>query len=229
MQLENRFTVPVGVDRAWDVMLDVERVVPCFPGAAVTAVADDAIDGSVRIKLGPVLLHYAGTATFLEKDPVHRRAVLAARGSDRKGGGSAAATITATLQPLDDSATECVIVTDLDITGRPAQFGRGIMTEVGNRITAQFASNLSAMLGAADPRGAGPSAPPPTPSAPLSAASRPSVPASSTPEPAALDLLHLAGGSAAKRLLPVGAVCLGLAILLLARRCRAADRASRDS
>jgi carbon monoxide dehydrogenase subunit G len=212
MQLENRFTVPVDAARAWDVLLDVESVVPCFPGAAVSAVAGDTIDGSVRIKLGPVLLHYAGTATFVERDPVARRAVLTASGSDKKGGGSAAATITATLRAVDQSTTECVIVTDLDITGRPAQFGRGIMTEVGNRITAQFSANLSAMLSTpvADEVPA-----PATDPSPEVRALRPAPPRAE-----ALDLLQVAGGSAAKRLLPIVAVALGLLVVLWAKRRR---------
>lgn len=213
MQLENRFTVPVDADRAWNLLLDVERVVPCFPGAAVNGVAGDTIDGSVRIKLGPVLLHYAGTATFVERDPAARRAVLAASGNDRKGGGSAAATISATLRPAGSSATECVIVTDLDVTGRPAQFGRGIMTEVGNRITAQFAANLSAMLdppAAESPQRVEAADPSPTSGSPARQAGE------------ALDLLQVAAASAVKRLLPVAAAGLALLIVLWVRRGRAA-------
>lgn len=217
MQLENRFTIPVTIARAWEVMLDVERVVPCFPGAAVTSVSGDSIEGSVRIKFGPVLLHYAGTATFLEKDESAHRAVLTAQGSDRKGGGSAGATITAQLHEIDGGSTECIITTDLEITGRPAQFGRGIMSEVGNRITAQFASNLSAML----------SAPEAGPAASAASADKPQAtgrtqaqqPAGGTTaarvQPAghddALDVLRFAQGAALKRLAPV----LGAVLLLL--------------
>jgi carbon monoxide dehydrogenase subunit G len=235
MQLENRFTIPVTIARAWEVLLDVERVVPCFPGAAVTSVAGDSIEGSVRIKFGPVLLHYAGTATFLEKDEAAHRAVLTAQGSDRKGGGSAGATITAQLYEIDGASTECAITTDLEITGRPAQFGRGIMSEVGNRITAQFASNLSAMLtapeaasaaaagdgaaasaggaaagaaaGSDGPAAASTSGPAAGPAAASAAAPRPQ-PAQSDD---ALDVLKFAQGAALKRLAPV----LGAALLLL--------------
>jgi carbon monoxide dehydrogenase subunit G len=208
------------------VLLDVERVVPCFPGAAVTSVAGDSIEGSVRIKFGPVLLHYAGTATFLEKDEAAHRAVLTAQGSDRKGGGSAGATITAQLYEIDGGSTECVITTDLEITGRPAQFGRGIMSEVGNRITAQFARNLSAMLtapeaaspaadGAAAAAGDGAAASPAGPAAPASGPAGASPAAAPRPQPAhsddALDMLKFAQGAALKRLAPV----LGAALLLL--------------
>jgi carbon monoxide dehydrogenase subunit G len=219
MQLENRFTIPVTIARAWEVLLDVERVVPCFPGAAVTSVVGDLIEGSVRIKFGPVLLHYAGTATFLEKDEAAHRAVLTAQGSDRKGGGSAGATITAQLYEIDGASTECAITTDLEITGRPAQFGRGIMSEVGNRITAQFASNLSAMLTA--PEAASAAAGEAAAAADRAAASPAAGPAAASPaaaprpQPAqsddALDVLKFAQGAALKRLAPV----LGAALLLL--------------
>lgn len=222
MQLENRFTIPVTIERAWEVLLDVERVVPCFPGAAVTSVSGDSIDGSVRVKFGPVLLHYAGTATFQEKDEKAHRAVLTAEGSDRKGGGSAGATITAELHEVDGGSTECVITTDLEITGRPAQFGRGIMSEVGNRITAQFAANLSAMLtapdAAAQPAGEE-QAPRPTSG---TAAPRPQ---SASTDDDALDVLKFAQGAALKRLAPV----LAAAVLLLiwsALRGRGSRRAA---
>lgn len=232
MQLENRFTIPVEAGRAWDVLLDVRQVIPCFPGASVTAVEDDTIDGSVRIKLGPVLLHYAGTATFVEKDAAARRVVLSARGSDRKGGGSAAATITAGLRAVDDDSTECVIVTDLDITGRPAQFGRGIMTEVGNRITEQFAANLSTMLTSPNGRdphdadaadvadGHGPGA--------MGQAARFAHDESGRDSHGAdaLDLLHFARGAAVKRMAPViGA--LAAVILVVALRRHASTTATR--
>lgn len=223
MQLENRFTIPVTISRAWEVLLDVERVVPCFPGAAVTSVSGDSIEGSVRIKFGPVLLHYAGTATFLEKDEAAHRAVLTAQGSDRKGGGSAGATITAQLHEIDGGSTECVITTDLEITGRPAQFGRGIMSEVGNRITAQFASNLSTMLTAPEPAPVDAAAA--ASDAAASSATGPAAASAAGPKPApfaaprsqpagnddALDMLKFAQGAALKRLAPV----LGAALLLL--------------
>lgn len=217
MQLENRFTIPVTITRAWEVLLDVERVVPCFPGAAVTSVSDDSIEGSVRIKFGPVLLHYAGTATFLEKDETVHRAVLTAHGSDRKGGGSAGATITAQLSDVDGGSTECVITTDLEITGRPAQFGRGIMSEVGNRITAQFAKNLSAMLTAPGAASAGESQSVGDRKSQYPVGGNTSAGANAPgPKPAcneddALDMLKFAQGAALKRLAPV----LGAALLLM--------------
>lgn len=217
MQLENRFTIPVAIARAWEVLLDVERVVPCFPGAAVTSVSGDSIEGSVRVKFGPVLLHYAGTATFLEKDEKAHRAVLTAEGSDRKGGGSAGATITAELHEIDSGSTECVITTDLEITGRPAQFGRGIMSEVGNRITAQFAANLSDMLTAPDaaPKPAGGDQAPRS----ASGTAAPAAGQGGAPGPRptrinddALDVLKFAQGAALKRLVPVIAAALLLLV-----------------
>lgn len=217
MQLENRFTIPVPIDRAWEVLLDVERVIPCFPGAAVTSVSGDSIEGSVRMKLGPVLLHYTGTATFLEKDEKAHRAVLKAEGNDRKGGGSAGATITAELLDRDGQSTECVIVTDLEITGRPAQFGRGIMLEVGNRITAQFARNLSEMLTKPEEAASDGAASATTEASAVNGGGQEERPsgyrprAQSEDDDNALDVLKFAQGAALKRLLPI----LGAAFALL--------------
>ena len=138
MQLEHSFTVPVGIDEAWKVLLDIERIAPCMPGAALDSVDGDDFTGSVKVKLGPIRLTYKGKASFIEKDEAAHRAVIDARGRDARGNGTAAAKVTATLAE-QGGATAVQRLTDLDITGKPAQFGRGVMVDVGNKLIGQFA------------------------------------------------------------------------------------------
>lgn len=146
MQLENSFLVPVPVDDAWKVLLDIERIAPCMPGAALDSVEGDDFTGRVKVKLGPINLTYAGKASFIEKDEDNHKAVIDARGKDQRGNGTAAAVVTAQLRSEGD-ATRVDVLTDLNITGRPAQFGRGVMTDVGNKLLGQFADKLAAQLG----------------------------------------------------------------------------------
>jgi carbon monoxide dehydrogenase subunit G len=152
VQLENSFTVPVPVDEAWRVLLDIERIAPCMPGAALDSVTGDDFTGRVKVKLGPINLTYQGKASFVEKDEAVHRAVIDAKGKDQRGNGTAAATITAQLA-AEGSTTRVHVLTDLNITGRPAQFGRGVMTDVGNKLLGQFADKLAAQLGAGDAQG----------------------------------------------------------------------------
>ncbi|MCZ2821629.1 SRPBCC domain-containing protein [Modestobacter sp. VKM Ac-2977] len=152
MQLENAFTVPVPIDEAWRVLLDIERIAPCMPGAALDSVTGDDFTGRVKVKLGPIALTYQGKASFVEKDEAAHRAVIDARGKDQRGNGTAAAVITATLAAEGDT-TRVDVLTDLNITGRPAQFGRGVMTDVGNKLLGQFADKLSAQLASGDAEG----------------------------------------------------------------------------
>ena len=152
MQLENSFTVPVPVDEAWRVLLDIERIAPCMPGAALDSVEGDDFTGRVKVKLGPINLTYQGKASFIEKDEAAHRAVIDARGKDQRGNGTAAATVTAQLRAEGD-VTRVDVLTDLNITGRPAQFGRGVMTDVGNKLLGQFADKLASQLGEGDAQG----------------------------------------------------------------------------
>lgn len=152
MQLENSFTVPVPIDEAWRVLLDIERIAPCMPGAALDSVTGDDFTGRVKVKLGPINLTYQGKASFIEKDEAAHRAVIDARGKDQRGNGTAAAVVTATLA-AEGSTTRVDVLTDLNITGRPAQFGRGVMTDVGNKLLGQFADKLAAQLGEGDAQG----------------------------------------------------------------------------
>jgi carbon monoxide dehydrogenase subunit G len=148
MQLEHSFTVPVGVDQAWATLLDIEQIAPCMPGATIDSVTGDDFTGSVKVKLGPIGLTYRGDASFTEKDETSHRAVILASGKDSRGNGTAKATVTATLHGQGDS-TEVTVVTDLAITGKPAQFGRGVMVDVGNKLIGQFADCLAGKLSAA--------------------------------------------------------------------------------
>jgi carbon monoxide dehydrogenase subunit G len=152
VQLENSFTVPVPVDEAWRVLLDIERIAPCMPGAALDSVNGDDFTGRVKVKLGPINLTYQGKASFVEKDEAAHRAVIDAKGKDQRGNGTAAATVTANLK-AEGSITRVDVLTDLNITGRPAQFGRGVMTDVGNKLLGQFADKLAAQLGEGDAQG----------------------------------------------------------------------------
>jgi carbon monoxide dehydrogenase subunit G len=178
VQLENRFTVPVPVDQAWQVLTDIEQVAPCMPGAALDSVNGDEFTGRVKVKLGPINLTYQGHASFVEKDPQAYRAIIDARGKDQRGNGTAAAVITASLTAQGDT-TVVNVLTDLNITGRPAQFGRGVMTDVGNKLLGQFADKLAAQLGAGGPVGAG------TEAAPEKAAPEKAAPEKAAPEKAA--------------------------------------------
>jgi carbon monoxide dehydrogenase subunit G len=218
MKLEQEFTIPLDVARAWEVLLDVEHIAPCFPGAVVTSVEGDTVKGTVKVKLGPVLLTYSGIAEFKERDAEHRRVVIDAKGTDVKGNGSASAQVTAVLQAVTDSSTKCCIVTDLNITGRPAQFGRGMMLEIGNKILGQFSDNLATNLAAeakpVDARHPTTITQPPGQSQDLTAGHRLRAdPALQDVE--ALDLLKAARGAALRRLVPVAAVALAACAVII--------------
>ncbi|MBE7187225.1 SRPBCC family protein [Jatrophihabitans endophyticus] len=176
MNLEHSFTVPVGIDEAWKILLDIETVGPCMPGASIDSVDGDDFTGTVKVKLGPIGLTYKGKASFVEKDESAHRAVIDARGRDSRGNGTAAAKVTATLSEADGRTT-VQVDTDLDITGKPAQFGRGVMEDVGARLITQFADNLSQVI-SADPAPSEPAASEPA------AAATPATPARKrTPRP----------------------------------------------
>ena len=145
MKLEHSFTVPADIDTVWEAVLDPERVAPCMPGATLTEVDGDNFKGSVKVKLGPISLLYKGSGEFLSKDADSRTVVIKASGKDARGNGTAAATVTVTLSP-DGPATLGSVRTDLSITGKPAQFGRGLIAEVGGKILDSFATCLASKL-----------------------------------------------------------------------------------
>ncbi|WP_432987675.1 SRPBCC family protein [Dactylosporangium sp. CA-233914] len=145
MQLENSFTVPVPVEQAWTVLLDIERIAPCMPGATLTSVDGDDFTGTVKVKLGPVSLTFKGAGRFAERDEAARRVVISANGADSRGGGTARATVTAALV-ADGDATRVDVSTDLEVTGKAAQFGRGLIADVSGRLIGQFADCLAGKL-----------------------------------------------------------------------------------
>ena len=146
MELTHSFTVPTSVDDAWALFMDLERVGGCFPGATVTEVTDDGFSGTVKVKVGPISLLYTGSGSFVAKDDQGHRAVIEAKGKDRRGNGTAGATVTIQLSP-DGSGTRADVVTDLAVTGKPAQFGRGVMQDVSDKLLGQFIACIEQRLG----------------------------------------------------------------------------------
>jgi carbon monoxide dehydrogenase subunit G len=187
MELTHRFTVPIGVEETWAHFNDIAAVAECFPGAQVTDADEESFSGSVKVKLGPIALQYNGSGTFVEKDPEAHRFVVDAKGKDKRGNGTAGATVTVTMTDAGGS-TDVSVETDLAITGKPAQFGRGVMQDVSDKLLGQFVSCLEQRLApapepspaaaapepaaqgsgepVADEAAAAPPAPPPPPSAP---------------------------------------------------------------
>ena len=155
MELTHQFTVPASIDVAWAAFNDLERIAPCFPGASLTSYDGEAFDGLVKVKLGPISLQYTGTGRFVERDEAAHRAVIEAKGKDKRGNGTAAANITATLTSSGEDATDVTVQTDLNITGKRAQFGRGVMQDVSDKLLGQFASCLETKLGPDAPAAVG--------------------------------------------------------------------------
>jgi carbon monoxide dehydrogenase subunit G len=155
LKLENEFTVPAGIDDAWSVLLDVERVAPCLPGAAVEPGAgeDGAYNGTMTVKIGPITARYKGTVRVLEADEANRRAVMRAQAKDARGQGTAAATITSTMDETSDG-THVKVVTDMRVTGPAAQFGRGVMQDVSAKMMRQFADCLAREMSGPTPAAA---------------------------------------------------------------------------
>jgi uncharacterized protein len=159
MELDNSFTVPVPPDQAWDVLLDVKRIAPCMPGATVDEVDGDVVNGRIKVKVGPVSLTYKGTAKFIERDPEAHVVVLEAAGKETRGAGTASATVRASMAPdASGNGTDVTMHTSMNVTGRPAQFGRGVMVEVGGKLVEQFAANLAKLIvgGEGPAEGSGP-------------------------------------------------------------------------
>lgn len=204
MELVHDFSVPVPADRAFELLVDVEKIAPCLPGAAVTSVDGDTFEGGMKIKLGPISMTFKGDGELVEKDATARRAVIQAQGRDAKGNGGAQATVTATLAERD-GATDVHVVTDLNVTGKAAQFGGGVMKDVSNRMLAQFADNLSQLIqsgatgepgprtGAAAPVNGTPHTHPATSSTPASAAPSASTSTAPTFTPSGGDGLDVMG------------------------------------
>ena len=206
MQLEHQLSVPAPIDEVWPALLDPERVAPCVPGATLTGVEGDSFTGTVKVKVGPITLLYKGTGTFTETDEQARRAVLKASAKDTRGNGTVSATVTLTLT-AEGERTSGVVATDLSITGKPAQFGRGMIADVGGKIIEQFSACLSEKLAVAP------------------AASEAAQAAAPVQETEPLDLVQYARSSALKRVGPlVGVAMLVLIIGAWVRRVRSRSR-----
>ena len=228
MELEHSFTVPVPVDQAWDVLLDVEQVAPCMPGATLDSVDGDEIKGRIKVKVGPISITYAGTARFTERDRDAGVVTLEASGKETRGSGTAAATVRSELHG-QDGQTEVTVHTSLNVTGRPAQFGRGVMADVSAKLIGIFATNLADMLTAGNGSAPDPAGPDPAVQAAADAngAASASVPASATPAAVpvssedSLNLLKVAGLPVLKRIAaPAGALLAVLGAVLIWRRRR---------
>jgi carbon monoxide dehydrogenase subunit G len=146
MELVNEFVVNKPVEQAWPILTDVERIAPCMPGAQLTEIEGDVYRGLVKVKVGPIQAQFKGQATFLELEDEQHRAVLKADGRDTGGKGNASARITARLEAVDATSSRCSVHTDLDINGKVAQFGRGVLPEISKKLIDQFASNLNTMI-----------------------------------------------------------------------------------
>ena len=235
MELINEFDVSVPVDTAWAVLTDVERIAPCLPGAQLQEIEGDEYRGIVKVKVGPIQAQYKGKATFVERDDVAHRAVLEAAGRDTRGQGNASATIKAQLVPAGDG-THVTVTTDLTVTGKVAQFGRGVMADVSAKLLGQFVDNLeqtvlagdvsASVAPTAEPAPAPEAAAPPT-AAPAAATSPTDAPDAGVrridqPEPEAIDLLEHAGSPVLKRVVPVLGVAFAAAFVvwLVRRRTR---------
>jgi uncharacterized protein len=243
MKLENEFTVPAPVEQAWEVLLDVERVAPCLPGASIEGSEGDKHTGTMTIKIGPITTRYTGTVRIEEADEAARRAVMRAQARDSRGQGTAAATITSSMEAVE-GGTRVHVETDMRVTGPAAQFGRGVMQDVSAKLMGRFADCLAAEMGGAAPPAGEPAAAPsgaappadaagdgPRVVGPVSpAAEPPPGPAGDSAEAAAsppaprpteevLDLGEASREAVLKRVVPVAAG-LGLLLLLLWRRRR---------
>lgn len=206
MELNNDFEVTAPVDEVWAVLTDVERIAPCLPGAQLQEVDGDEFRGVVKVKVGPITAQYKGAASFVERDDDGHRAVLRAEGRDTRGAGNASADITAALEATD-GGTRVTVTTELTVTGKVAQFGRGVMADVSKKLMGQFADNLSELIAASDaPAGDAPAAG--------------EVPAGEAPvaEPPAVepvDLLEAAGAPVLKRLVPTLVAVAAVVVVVL--------------
>ena len=224
MELVNDFTVEVPIDEAWKILTDVERIAPCLPGAQLQEVNGDTYSGVVKVKVGPILAQFKGDAEFVERDEAAHRAVLKAKGRDTGGKGNAEALITAQLVEKAASSTLVTVTTDLTITGRIAQFGRGALAEVSAKLLKQFVEQLHETVlvpggGASEPAAAvsEPAASPAGAGEASPSAAGPRRVEQREVEP--IDLLDTAGVSIVKRLVPL-AIVVALLVLLLRRRRR---------
>jgi carbon monoxide dehydrogenase subunit G len=222
MNIQDEFRVDVRAEEAWRVLTDVERIAPCMPGAQLQEVEGDEFRGIVKVKVGPITAQYKGVARFTEKDEANHRAVIRAEGRDTRGQGNASATVTAVLVP-DDTGTRVTIESDVTITGKVSQFGRGVIGDVSSKLLAQFVDNLERdVLSGSHPAADAPAATA-TPTAPTHAAATRQEPEPAAegprtidaPEAEPVDLLRTAGAPVLKRLVPALLVIVVVVVVVL--------------
>ena len=203
MDLNHSFSVNVPVDDAWRILTDVERIAPCLPGAKLEDINGDTYSGFVKVKVGPIQAQFKGQASFVERDDVTHKAVLKGEGRDTTGKGNASALITAQLTAESPTSTKVTVDTDLNITGKVAQFGRGAMADISNKLLDQFVENLNQLIAASN--------------APAGSEHASSPAPSSSDDVEALDLLSVSSGAILKRALPVVAVIAAVVIWLIVK------------
>lgn len=225
MDLNHTFTVNQPVAETWVVLTDLERIAPCLAGAELHEVHGDVFKGGVKIKVGPIVAQFKGEAQFVELDTVNFRAHLKASGRDIGGKGNASATITAQLTAITPTSTSVNVVTDLAITGKVAQFGRGALADISEKLIAQFADNLNALIdregGTPTPSASAPVTDAPSSKAPTAgqvtdaSADEPKIRKIEGPAAEPLNLQSVAGGAMMKRLLPIAGVILGILLFIV--------------
>ena len=205
MELNDSFEVAHPIGAVWEVITDVERIAPCLPGAQLTGSDGDVHEGLVKVKVGPITSQYKGKASFTERDDAAHRLLMSASGRDTRGAGNASAEITVSLEAVTEASTRVSVHTDLTITGKVAQFGRGVLADVSRKLMGQFADNLAELVAADVASDEAPAAT--DAEAEADDAGHDSQAPAAAPEPAAeveaVDLLDVAGAPVLKRLLPV--------------------------
>ena len=207
MDLNHQFTVAVPVETAWRILTDVELIAPCLPGAQLQEIEGDTYRGIVKVKVGPIQAQFKGQANFIERDDAAHKVVLKGEGRDTTGKGNASAIITAEMTAVDATSTSVTVNTDLSVTGKVAQFGRGAMADISDKLLAQFVVNLNALI-AEQPATAAP-APAPAPTE--------GVRTIESAEVAPLNLLSAAGSPILKRAIPVVVVVVAVLVWLVVR------------
>lgn len=199
MDLNHEFIVNVPVNDAWVILTDLERIAPCLPGAQLTEVEGDTYRGQVKIKVGPIVAQFKGQASFVSRDDAAHTASLKGEGRDTTGKGTASAIITAQLTSVTPTSTKCTVVTNLTISGKVAQFGRGALADVSDKLLAQFSENLNQLITSA-------------PAATSAPDVSPEIRKIESAEVAPLDLLGTAGAPILKRAVPAVVVLIAVVI-----------------
>ena len=203
MDLNHEFIVNVPVKDAWVILTDLERIAPCLPGAQLTEVEGETYRGQVKVKVGPIVAQFKGQASFVSRDDLAHTASLKGEGRDTTGKGTASAIITAHLTAMTPTSTKCTVVTELTISGKVAQFGRGALADVSDKLLAQFSENLNQLIA---------SAPAATAATAVTAAANPEIRKIESAAVAPLDLLGTAGAPILKRAIPVVVALVAIVI-----------------